>query len=1043
MSGELRRFEERAKYILQMGWLSREVLRNLLIEVQHQPGLDMDSLLLSRSLLTIEQIATIPTRPSIQEFEAQLQRRPRRRRTKTPIVPVNAEQQSAEHFRKKKHKTARIQALKTEAPPPLSVSTDIVLAKKRKRLVNRPQVGKAFGDYHIMAPLGQGAMGVVFHARQVKTEQEVAIKFISDSEPDPDDVTRFQKEVRTLIHLKHPNIIEITDYGEIEGNLFFAMEYLEGYDLENWVSDSIDDSSHPPSWEKVTPYITEIAEALDYCHENGVLHRDVKPKNIFIDTNNNRAVLLDFGLMRKQNLGFSGSGSAAHRLTMTGEMVGTPAFMGPEQFSHGGIYGEPSPYSDVWGIGSTMFFALTGLPPFNQPNVADIYQALVSQAPPLPSSLNEEIPAWLDQICLETMAREQHHRIPMSQFIQKMALRGAKPFPIRPLIGGLLGSCLVAFLCALLFMNQPDQGLKILSFQASKTITKKRTIRVYGKLNLPSRDVQVGEYTTKANKDGVFEQVIPLTHGPNEIIVTLPNKAEKSIIVHYDAIPPRVSYFNPVVNIVAEGKVAYQLNSDSVLKGRIKDLYPLSISCAELVVEPDEQGLFELKFPQMKSEKGYVEFTVTILDKAGNTSREPLRIVPAPVQEQAVIPVKKFKEKESKSAQELVKKYIARHGRNPSERRLWALLCERRQWQVADAALQDQAIAMITVKLVKSFEYLGTKKYDCGGDAYRIAVFRQRHTKSLFHLIPGQIVNVNWHFNPEIEYVVEYLRALANQAVSNPVLQATLENPPYRGFKQAIIDQFKLPLQEMEFEEEVKRDYDAQSITGYFKEHKNALKSLRRLFERHLTYYQSQRIRKRGGEFIAPFLLARYECTEKVWSMVPGTGEPSQSMVPATKLEFSQVKKWLRAMNQSQLPHRLRLPSRLEWQYACRAGVTHRFFWGDSLKDYDRYVWSAANAQLPQSVLEHKKFGNAFGLVDMIGNVEEWCESDWRLWQKRRPKGRISEDDWARYQDMRPVLGGSTLWPSELCRSSLFHYKFRDRVWGSCGLRLAVSLPMN
>lgn len=1024
MSGEFRRFEERAKFILAQGWLSRDVLRGVLLEVQKQPGLNMDALLLSRRLLSPEQLASIPTLPGSAEFQSTPKRSPRRR-TKTARLSAVPNPPSAEE-------TVKV------APRVLSASSTrngMILGMTAPAADIGPKPGQDFGQYKILKSVGQGAMGMVFKAIHKPSGDKVAIKFILDAEPDPDDVKRFRKEIKTLVQLKHPNIIEILDFGEIDGHLFFAMEYLEGYDLEELVDSTIEKTASPPPWTKTLPYMIDIAEALIECHDNGVLHRDVKPRNIFIDTKNNRAVLLDFGLMRKQYSHISSSASSAQGLTMTGEMVGTPAFMGPEQFSHGGVYGDPSPFSDVWGLGASLFYGLTGLPPYNQPNAADIYQAITTEAPPHPSSLNEDIPPWLDELCCSTMAREQEQRIPMKRLLKKLKAQGKRQIPYLAVGGVLAFLTLTAFLFQ--FFSQPTHPLKILELSAKKTMTRKKSVKISGRLSEESQSVQIGEATVLSGFNGHFERVIPLTHGVNSIVVKA-RGVEQSIVVHQDSVAPKVTYLNSTINLAKENLIAYQLDEGWILRGRVKDLYPLSVNCLEMIAEPDKNGFFTLKFPPFESQEPYVEFSIIALDKAGNQSTDRILVMPPNSEKEDPNPDLP-RARPKKQSNDVVQNYVYKMSQVESEEAYWRILCDYPRWQSARARNQDRAIELVTERFNGSFSHVETKLFQCGSVKNRVAIFRHKKTGELFHLIPGQVLDVSWYANPEIEYVIQYLKILATQELNDDILHATLLNPPYRGLKQAVSEEFRLSVREGRNENRMKREYDADSITKQLNRLPAAKSRLKKLFARHYAYYKRQGKRTESREFIPPFLIAQRETTKALWAKAYGDEQLSEDLTPKYRLEYQQVERWILKMNGSK--GLLRLPNQFEWQYACDAGADTIFFWGDELSGFKKYVWSAQSSSSPRSVEDHKENWNAFGLTDMIGNAEEWAQPQWALWRKKRPQTPLSDYLWLRIQEKKPVMGGSTFWPDQFCRSSLFHYKQSQGVWGACGFRLAATIP--
>ena len=225
-----------------------------------------------------------------------------------------------------------------------------------------------FGDYRLVEEVGRGGMGVVYRAEQISLGRQVAVKMIlKDQLASDTERQRFFAEARATAKLQHPSIVPVYDVGEIDGRPYFAMQYVQGRTLQELINASaIDDRQS-------VRIVEMIAQAVDFAHQNGVLHRDIKPSNILVDSEG-LARLTDFGLAKHTDAGES--------LTRTGVVLGTPSYMSPEQAS--GRMGQISPASDVYSLGSVLYHALTGRPPFVAKTTMDMLLQVMEQDPPSP-----------------------------------------------------------------------------------------------------------------------------------------------------------------------------------------------------------------------------------------------------------------------------------------------------------------------------------------------------------------------------------------------------------------------------------------------------------------------------------------------------------------------------------------------------------------------------------------------------------------------------------------------------------------------------------
>ncbi len=251
-----------------------------------------------------------------------------------------------------------------------------------------------FGDYELIQEIARGGMGVVYRARQVSLNRPVALKMILAGQlASETDVRRFHVEAEASANLDHPGIVPIYEVGQHEGQHFFSMGFVEGQSLSQRLADG------PLPAREAAELIRRVSEAIEYAHQHGVIHRDLKPANILLDRTANPRVT-DFGLAKKVQ-GDSG-------LTGSGQIMGTPSYMPPEQA--GGKRGEVGPAADVYALGATLYASLTGRPPFQAATAMDTVIQVVSDEPVPPRRLNASIPRDLETICLKCLEKGPSRR---------------------------------------------------------------------------------------------------------------------------------------------------------------------------------------------------------------------------------------------------------------------------------------------------------------------------------------------------------------------------------------------------------------------------------------------------------------------------------------------------------------------------------------------------------------------------------------------------------------------------------------------------------
>src|SRR3981081_4333805 len=257
-----------------------------------------------------------------------------------------------------------------------------------------PRVGRPiFGDYQVEGELGRGGMGVVFRARQKKLNRLVALKMLT-GHYGAEEMTRFLAEAETAASLHHTNIVQIYEVGEDKGAPFFSMEYVESGSL----ADRLRTGMMPPR--EAAQLLISVARALHFAHQNGVVHRDMKPANVLLDPEGVPKVT-DFGIAKRLKSDTS--------LPLSGAVIGTPTYMAPEQAK--GTSRDVGAAADVYALGTILYEMLSGRPPFlpEDPDTA-VTVRVITEDPVSPAFFRPGIPRDLETICMKCLEKEPRDR---------------------------------------------------------------------------------------------------------------------------------------------------------------------------------------------------------------------------------------------------------------------------------------------------------------------------------------------------------------------------------------------------------------------------------------------------------------------------------------------------------------------------------------------------------------------------------------------------------------------------------------------------------
>ncbi len=326
--------------------------------------------------------------------------------------------------------TGRIEQAREQQPPGDSkyVETTVSISQTpdRKTTIRSKKLPTTItpeptapAGYEVLGQLGKGGMGIVYKARHIPLNRIVAIKMIlGGKHASPETLSRFRQEAEAAAHLTHPNIVSVYEVGEYQGMPYFSLEYVDGLAMSALLSEA------SLSSKRSAELMEQVSRAVHYSHQQGVIHRDLKPSNILI-TRDGDPKVADFGLAKRLD-------DEDQDQTRTGQILGTPGFMAPEQARGEKLIG---PRTDVYALGAILYNMLTGRAPFVAPTPIETIQQVVSEDPVPPSRLQSNLDRDLETICLKCLDKEPNRRYANAADLadELQRVQQGKPILARPI----------------------------------------------------------------------------------------------------------------------------------------------------------------------------------------------------------------------------------------------------------------------------------------------------------------------------------------------------------------------------------------------------------------------------------------------------------------------------------------------------------------------------------------------------------------------------------------------------------------------------------
>ena len=847
------------------------------------------------------------------------------------------------------------------------------------------ELPKKFGRYSILKPLGKGGMGAVYLAYDTQLERRVALKVPNFSAHEQREVVeRFLREARAMATIRHAHLCPVFDAGVIDGTHYLTMAYIEGHLLSEFIK-----PGEPASQRRAAALVRKLALALQEAHANGIVHRDLKPQNIFIDQRG-EPVVVDFGLARR--------GVAREAtLTQSGALMGTPAYMAPEQAR--GRIESVGPHSDVYSLGVILYQLLTGRLPYQGDFLAVLGQVMSAEEPDPPRTHQPDLDQQLETICLKAMAKRSADRyasmadlaqaltdLLKSRQLDERAGRGTSGLAGRgvPDTAG-RGSPVGRGAPDFAGRGSPDPALAA-DRQVSSPVADEAAwpaaptlVDAQGVSGRPTVG-QVARSGDRPQRAGDRPQRAGPRVPPWAWIATACGAAAVLLgVIFY------LQTNHGLVKIELSdpaAKVQVQVDGETIAVTGLDRPLRLRPGAHGLVVTGDD---FETVTRSFTVKRGSDEpLRVTLIPKAGPVAQtppaEPQPSAPPPAPQPAVYQVQI----------------------TPPEALLTA---SGRGVTVAGAggtrtvtvAEPDGQTKVVLLAVLAGHENQQRELQPTAGESQTLAI---QLSRSPAPVAPPPV-------------------APPPSTVAKTPEPAPKLPPAPAGPLPTITNSIDMRLVQIPAGEFLMGSPDSDN-------------------EASSDEKPQHRVR-----ITQPFYLGAFEVTQSQYQQVLGSNpshfKDESGLSPVDSVSWEDAQEFCAKLSElppeKQAGRQYRLPSEAEWEYACRAGSTSRYGFDESRESLGSYAWYDSNSGSKTHPVGQKK-PNARGLYDMHGNVYEWC-FDW--WNGTYDASSVDDPRGPTAGSYRVYRGGSWDFDAGYCRSAYrlrYTPGYRNR---NVGFRVALS----